>query len=150
MIVLSLSYQGMTIYLPVTFNCVHSPRHHLNHIYLNFNMHLTSSIDDVRDSQDDVVVPTAGMVALEHNPEEPYKTRATIMNDGNAVVEPAATSNGTTQQMTVSSVLHRSLHYDPLRVISAEGNHLHLSNGQTIFDATGGAAVSCLGHGSKR
>ncbi|KAK4574976.1 hypothetical protein LTR86_000826 [Recurvomyces mirabilis] len=113
-------------------------------------MHLTSSIDDVRDSQDDVVVPTAGMVALEHNPEEPYKTRATIMNDGNAVVEPAATSNGTTQQMTVSSVLHRSLHYDPLRVVSAEGNHLHLSNGQTIFDATGGAAVSCLGHGSKR
>lgn len=49
-----------------------------------------------------------------------------------------------------SAVLHRSLHHDPLRVVRAEGNYLTLSNGQRILDATGGAAVSCLGHGNAR
>lgn len=51
---------------------------------------------------------------------------------------------------STSAVLHRSLHHDPHRVVSAKGNHLVLSNGQRIFDATGGAAVSCLGHGNVR
>lgn len=49
-----------------------------------------------------------------------------------------------------SAVLHRSLHNDPHRVVSAQGNYLTLSNGQKILDATGGAAVSCLGHGNER
>lgn len=49
-----------------------------------------------------------------------------------------------------SSVLHRSLHTTPLRVVSAQGNYLTLSDGQQILDATGGAAVSCLGHGNAR
>ncbi|GAB7340953.1 hypothetical protein MBLNU457_7297t1 [Dothideomycetes sp. NU457] len=49
-----------------------------------------------------------------------------------------------------SSVLHRSLHTSPPHVISAQGKYLHLSNGQKILDATGGAAVSCLGHGNAR
>jgi adenosylmethionine-8-amino-7-oxononanoate aminotransferase len=31
-------------------------------------------------------------------------------------------------------------------VVAAEGLYLILSNGQRILDATGGAAVSCLGH----
>ena len=55
--------------------------------------------------------------------------------------------NGITSQ---SSVLHRSLHKDPHTVVAAQGNFLTLSNGQKIFDATGGAAVSCLGHGNER
>ncbi|KAF2222620.1 pyridoxal phosphate-dependent transferase [Elsinoe ampelina] len=50
----------------------------------------------------------------------------------------------------LSSVLHRTLHSDPLKVIRAKGNYLYLSNGQRILDATGGAAVSCLGHGDER
>lgn len=49
-----------------------------------------------------------------------------------------------------SPVLHRSLHHEPHKVVSAQGLYMHLSNGQTILDATGGAAVSCLGHGNER
>ena len=55
-----------------------------------------------------------------------------------------------TANMEPSAVLHRTLHSDPLRVVSAKGHHLHLSTGQRILDATGGAAVSCLGHGNAR
>lgn len=51
---------------------------------------------------------------------------------------------------TKSAVLHRSLHHKPLHVLSAKGNFLYLDNGQEILDATGGAAVSCLGHGNER
>lgn len=49
-----------------------------------------------------------------------------------------------------SAVFHRSLHSDPIPVIGANGNYLHLSTGRNILDATGGAAVSCLGHGNER
>lgn len=50
---------------------------------------------------------------------------------------------------TASAVLHRSLHVDPLKVVASSGNYLHLSNGQRILDATGGAAVACVGHGNE-
>ncbi|KAK3110202.1 hypothetical protein LTR53_015758 [Teratosphaeriaceae sp. CCFEE 6253] len=81
-----------------------------------------------------------------------------IANDGNVVVKPAASKNsapgtaknGEQSQQQKSAVLHRSLHQDPVRVTSASGHHLHLSNGQSILDATGGAAVACLGHGNER
>ena len=46
----------------------------------------------------------------------------------------------------LSHVLHRSLHQNPVQVVSADGAYLHLSNGQKILDATAGAAVACLGH----
>nr|POF24010.1 putative aminotransferase [Quercus suber] len=49
-----------------------------------------------------------------------------------------------------SNVMYRSLHHDPPMVLSAQGNHLHLAQGRQILDATGGAAVACLGHGNKR
>ncbi|KAH6681956.1 pyridoxal phosphate-dependent transferase [Halenospora varia] len=35
-------------------------------------------------------------------------------------------------------------------VIGGKGNHLQLADGRTIFDASSGAAVSCLGHGNTR
>lgn len=70
----------------------------------------------------------------------------TLVNNGNVTVE-AQTSEKTPAK---SAVLHRSLHSDPHRVVQAKGNYLHLSNGQKIFDATGGAAVACLGHGDDR
>jgi adenosylmethionine-8-amino-7-oxononanoate aminotransferase len=47
-----------------------------------------------------------------------------------------------------SFVLHRSLHENPVQVVSASGVYLHLSNGRRILDATAGAAVACLGHGN--
>ena len=79
------------------------------------------------------------------------------MNDGN-VVGDISTSQTNRKDAKVdtgrpgdnSFVLHRSLHQDPLHVVSAQGHFLHLSNGQKIFDATGGAAVACLGHGDER
>jgi len=35
-------------------------------------------------------------------------------------------------------------------VTGGKGNYLYLADGRTVFDATGGAAVSCLGHDNKR
>ncbi|GIZ43070.1 hypothetical protein CKM354_000631200 [Cercospora kikuchii] len=49
-----------------------------------------------------------------------------------------------------SAVLHRKLHQNPRHVVASQGHFLQLSNGQEIFDATGGAAVACLGHGDIR
>lgn len=73
-----------------------------------------------------------------------------VMNDGNVVesIDKKTTNDDATT--STSHVLHRSLHSEPLQVVSAQGNYLQLSNGQKIFDATGGAAVSCLGHGDVR
>ncbi|KAK6400645.1 hypothetical protein LTR95_019285, partial [Oleoguttula sp. CCFEE 5521] len=51
---------------------------------------------------------------------------------------------------STSAVLHRSLHHDPHHAVHAKGNYLYLSNGQKIFDATGGAAVACLGSNDER
>ena len=80
-----------------------------------------------------------------------------LMNDGN-VVGNFSDSEKRVANLDIegkrpssnSTVLHRSLHQDPLQVVSAKGHLLHLSNGQEIFDATGGAAVACLGHGDER
>ncbi|KAJ9155036.1 Exocyst complex protein exo70 [Pleurostoma richardsiae] len=49
-----------------------------------------------------------------------------------------------------SSVLHRHLHLDFPFVARGEGSHLILEDGRKIFDACGGAAVTCLGHGDVR
>ena len=73
-----------------------------------------------------------------------------IINDGNMVVEPPEPKDKKAHPAYESAVLHRSLHHEPLHVVGAKGSYLRLSNGQEIFDATGGAAVSCLGHGNKR
>lgn len=78
----------------------------------------------------------------------------TLVNDGNVVQQRTddqeVAGTEANAQLSRSAVLHRSLHDDPHRVLSAKGNHLRLSNGQSIFDATGGAAVACLGHGDDR
>lgn len=73
-----------------------------------------------------------------------------VVNDGNVVESIDKMSSNDNAAKGKSAVLHRSLHFEPLQVTSARGNYLHLSNGQKIFDATGGAAVSCLGHGDVR
>ncbi|EME39001.1 hypothetical protein DOTSEDRAFT_92257 [Dothistroma septosporum NZE10] len=46
-----------------------------------------------------------------------------------------------------SSVLHAKLTSTPPKIIKAQGNYLTTSDGTEIFDATGGAAVACIGHG---
>ncbi|KAK5715746.1 hypothetical protein LTR17_016656 [Elasticomyces elasticus] len=83
---------------------------------------------------------------------------ATLVNEGNVVTIPSYPKqtglknpivDGSTTPSS-SAVLHRSLHHVPSRVLSAQGHYLHLSNGQSIFDASGGAAVAALGHGNER
>ena len=49
----------------------------------------------------------------------------------------------------MSRVLHRSGGQPPVAV-SGEGIHLILADGRRIIDASGGAAVACLGHGNRR
>lgn len=44
-----------------------------------------------------------------------------------------------------SAVLHRHLHHVFPEVARGEGNHLILKDGRRIFDASGGAAVVCVG-----
>ncbi|KFY71117.1 hypothetical protein V499_08677 [Pseudogymnoascus sp. VKM F-103] len=46
-------------------------------------------------------------------------------------------------------LIDRSLIEVPFEVIGSKGNYLHMSSGSKIFDATGGAAVACLGHGNR-
>ncbi len=49
-----------------------------------------------------------------------------------------------------SAVLHRDLHNAPHHVLEASGLYFLLSDKRRIIDATGGAAVSCIGHGDER
>jgi adenosylmethionine-8-amino-7-oxononanoate aminotransferase len=49
-----------------------------------------------------------------------------------------------------SAVLHRSLKIDFPRIVAGEGNYLVLDDGRRILDASGGAAVACIGHGNAR
>uniref|UniRef100_A0A093V9B1 Putative aminotransferase n=1 Tax=Talaromyces marneffei PM1 TaxID=1077442 RepID=A0A093V9B1_TALMA len=48
--------------------------------------------------------------------------------------------------MSPSVVLHRQLHQAPATALSGEGSYITVEDGRRILDATGGAAVSCLGH----
>lgn len=49
-----------------------------------------------------------------------------------------------------SSVLYASLATNPPRIVKAQGNYLITEDGHSIFDASGGAAVSCIGHNHPR
>lgn len=60
-----------------------------------------------------------------------------------APAKTAVAANGTSYP---SPILHRSLHRDPMQVVSGKGNYLTFENGQKFLDATCGAAVACLGH----
>lgn len=46
-------------------------------------------------------------------------------------------------------LVDRSFVIPPLEVVGSKGNILTLANGQQVFDATGGAAVACIGHGNQ-
>ncbi len=49
-----------------------------------------------------------------------------------------------------SRLIQRNLRKDPPLALRGEGIYLHDSNGRTIIDGSGGAAVACLGHGHPR
>lgn len=50
----------------------------------------------------------------------------------------------------MSRVLHRMIAQDPELAVSGVGLTLTLGNGRQVIDASGGAAVACLGHGNRR
>ncbi|KAL4939997.1 hypothetical protein BDV06DRAFT_197609 [Aspergillus oleicola] len=48
------------------------------------------------------------------------------------------------------SVLHTKLTTEPPSITHSSGHYLYTSDGRAIFDASGGAAVACLGHNDPR
>ena len=48
---------------------------------------------------------------------------------------------------SATHVLHRHLHHTPPVAVSAQGMRIQDAAGRSYLDASGGAAVSCLGHG---
>ena len=72
-----------------------------------------------------------------------------VFNDGNIVVS-SADDQPRSQNAFRPSMLPRSLHSGPLFVTSAKGINLFLEDGRTILDASGGAAVTSIGHGESR
>ena len=50
----------------------------------------------------------------------------------------------------MSRIIQRSLTSVPERAVRGDGIRLYLSNGQTVIDGSGGAAVACIGHGNQR
>ncbi|KAJ5490755.1 Aminotransferase [Penicillium diatomitis] len=48
-----------------------------------------------------------------------------------------------------SAVLHRDTHFIPRKAVGGEGCYIFLEDGTKFLDSTGGAAVSCLGHGNE-
>ena len=49
-----------------------------------------------------------------------------------------------------SRVFHRALDHDYPRAVTGRGSWIYDSEGRAYLDASGGAAVSCLGHGDRR
>lgn len=49
-----------------------------------------------------------------------------------------------------SAVLHRQIRHDFPAIVRGEGSYLVLDDGRRILDASGGAAVACIGHGDGR
>src|SRR5580765_6689688 len=50
-------------------------------------------------------------------------------------------------RLTMTHILHRHLHVTPPVAVRGEGVFLFDAAGRQYLDASGGAAVSCLGHG---
>jgi adenosylmethionine-8-amino-7-oxononanoate aminotransferase len=49
-----------------------------------------------------------------------------------------------------SAVLHRSLHHQFLRLARGNKSRLYFEDGRVVIDASGGAAVACIGHADPR
>lgn len=61
-----------------------------------------------------------------------------------------ADPNGVPGLRNKSAVLHRDLAADLLPMDTGKGNYIVVEDGRKIFDASGGAAVGCLGWGNER
>jgi adenosylmethionine-8-amino-7-oxononanoate aminotransferase len=55
-----------------------------------------------------------------------------------------------TDSAATSAVLHRDTRFLPKKAVGGKGSYLFLEDGTKFLDSTGGAAVSCLGHGHEK
>ncbi|KAF2997923.1 hypothetical protein E8E13_005137 [Curvularia kusanoi] len=62
----------------------------------------------------------------------------------------ARRSSKPTNANNKSYLLNRSVRSSPYRIKSATAQTLHFENGWNVIDASGGAAVSCIGHNNAR
>jgi adenosylmethionine-8-amino-7-oxononanoate aminotransferase len=78
------------------------------------------------------------------------KTVSTTSNGSaiNGTIAPNTASGAT--KMATSAVLHRHLNRDFLELVQGEGTYLTMADGRKILDASGGAAVGCIGWGNRR
>ncbi|PIG84104.1 aminotransferase [Aspergillus arachidicola] len=53
-------------------------------------------------------------------------------------------------ELNNSAVLHRDTRFLPRKAIGGKGIYIFLEDGTKFLDSTGGAAVSCLGHGHEK
>ncbi|EKG21270.1 Aminotransferase class-3 [Macrophomina phaseolina MS6] len=58
----------------------------------------------------------------------------------------ANTTSAVNDFVAKSHVMHRALRSEPQSIVSGSGISFVLANGKTLIDASGGPAVSCLGH----
>lgn len=58
--------------------------------------------------------------------------------------------DGLTNSRASNFRLDRHLRREFPGVVSGKGNYLFTKDGRAVFDASAGAAVSCLGHGNER
>lgn len=82
---------------------------------------------------------------------EPVQTL--LPKGGHLAKDRSNMTNGSSLQDSLKKtefLLDRNLHRSFPVVKGGKGNYLHLTDGRTVFDATSGAAVSCLGHGNQR
>ncbi|PLB44578.1 aminotransferase, class III [Aspergillus steynii IBT 23096] len=63
------------------------------------------------------------------------------------MADPSKIQGTTTPQ---SAVLHRDTRFIPKKAIGGKGSYIFLEDGTKFLDSTGGAAVSCLGHGHEK
>ncbi|KIW46434.1 uncharacterized protein PV06_02106 [Exophiala oligosperma] len=76
-----------------------------------------------------------------------------MLNDTNETTDASNTTFSPVpaplEEAVPPALLHRSLRQAPYLVKSAKGLAITLSDGRTVLDACGGAAVACLGHGNE-
>lgn len=61
-----------------------------------------------------------------------------------------SSQNGHAEEVSNSAILHPNLSKPNIRVAAACGNYFQLHDGRSILDASGGPAVTCIGHGDRR
>ncbi|KAI6780340.1 aminotransferase [Emericellopsis cladophorae] len=66
---------------------------------------------------------------------------------GDEVSQPTPPTEASPSSYTPGRLLHRSFTHHPASVLSAKASTLFLSDGRSVLDACGGAAVATIGHG---